>query len=224
MEIVSFPWAIQRRHKTAFCSCLCVHNLLYFCKPKPPWRIGLFKEARPTSLKHLMQQKQLVVDLRLWWQIIADMPEARRVTIYWEAEQLSFYPRREQKAELYRGTACQHHAAKKISAAVRISAHRSLMEATSLSSTDTNRECRGSCFIIHSLCSEESRGGRKRLQPPTSAMFKACCNRSQFSTSWKLKVTHYFQANQVRDSVWHSLIEYLNQMHSREDFWCFSTP
>lgn len=181
MEIVSFPWAIQRRHKTAFCSCLCVHNSLYFCKPKPPWRIGLCKEARLASLKHLMQQKQLVVDLRLWWRITAGMPEARRVTIYWEAEQLSFYPRREQKAELYWGAACQHHAADQIFAAVRISAHSSLMEATSLSSSDTNLEYRGSCFIIHSLCSEESRGGGgKQLRPPTRVMFKACCGRSVF--------------------------------------------
>lgn len=112
-------------------------------------------------MKHVMQQKQLVVDLRLWRRIIAEMPEARRVTIYREAEQLSFYPRREQKAELYCGATCQHHAADQISAAVHISAHRSLMEATSLPSSDTNLEYRGSCFIIHSLCSEERRGGEE---------------------------------------------------------------
>lgn len=36
-----------------------------------------------------------------------------------------------------------------------------LREATSLSSSDTNVEYSGSCFIIHSLCFDESREGRK---------------------------------------------------------------
>lgn len=59
-------------------------------KVKPPWRISLCKETRLSSLEHLMQQKQLVVDFRLWWQIIAEMLEARGVKIYWEAHSLAF--------------------------------------------------------------------------------------------------------------------------------------
>lgn len=87
------PWAIQRRRKEAFCSCLSVYTTQYISlnyKVKPPWRISLCKETRFSSLEHLMQQKQLVVDFRLWWEIITEMLEARGVKIYWEAHSLAF--------------------------------------------------------------------------------------------------------------------------------------
>lgn len=87
------PWAFQRGRKEAFRSCLSVyttHHISLNSKAKPPWRIGLCKEAKLISLKHLMQQKQLVVGFRLWWRIIAEMPEAGGVKIYWEANTSAF--------------------------------------------------------------------------------------------------------------------------------------
>lgn len=113
--------------KPSAAASMCLHTTPHMSlnyKVKPPWRIGIWKEARLSSPKHLMQQKQLVVAFSLWWQVIAERPEARAVKIYWEANSLTFSWNGNKV--LLRCCLPALRQRKKTSA-VRISAHRSSM-------------------------------------------------------------------------------------------------
>lgn len=146
------------------------------------------EEARRSPLK---QQKQLVVDWRLWWRLIAEMLEARGVTMH----------------------VCQLVAAEKISAAVRISSlpeqphlnlpvpHRSLCMALQVKSG-------ADCFTIHSVCCDEVRGSGE-----AASMSKARWER------WPLWTSPTFPSFDFDgcDSVQHPP-EYFNGSHSTEGF------
>lgn len=127
MEIVSFPWAIQRRHKEAFSQLPLCTQLTIFLQAKTSMKNQPLQGGEANFFKALDATKATGCGFQIM------VTDHCRDAGGWKGSnllggtQFSFYPRREQKAELYRGTACQHLAAKKISAAVRISAHRSSM-------------------------------------------------------------------------------------------------